>query len=224
MPIVFGQYRKYVFTSWTQPVLTSNSSSSEITITDPNLSGGTVDPNNNYTMTWGSSSFSHIQDVYKAMDADASNGFQLDASNVSDVNNQAFSVFDIEFDKPMKITGFSFSGPVVSGLHDALTFAQVYSIDSEGNATRIFNESASETISDTFPAKKCKKIRICLRPDRDGGSYPCIVKSIVITAEKATSTEEGTAGDHDYYGNTIQAVYCGSTQIDHLYVGNTKVL
>ena len=223
MPIVFGQYRKYVFTSWTQPVLTDNTSSTEFTITDPELSGGTVDPNNNYQMTWGSSPMEDFSNVYKSMDSDINNDFYLQGDNAETTFDQVFTVFDIEFDKPLKISHLSFSGPTVVGYHCSLVFAQVYNVKEDGTIERIFNKIGVDTIEGDITPTICKKIRICLMPNTDNGSFHCLMKSIVITATKATSTTEGTADDYDYFGNTIRKVYYGSTEITDIYSGSTKV-
>ena len=139
---------------------------------------------------------SDFSNIYKSMDSNASNDFYLQGSNVSTMYDQTFTVFDIEFDKPIKISHLYFYGPVVTGLHCSLVFAQVYNVKDDGTIQRIFNKTAVDTIEGDINPTICKKIRICLMPAENNGSYRCLIKSIVITATKATSTTTGTANDY----------------------------
>jgi hypothetical protein len=182
-------YYKSTFGSWTQPTLTSNTSNSSFTISDPKLSGGTI---SGTTMTWGSSAITNTSDVWKAFDSSTSTYFTINKGN------QTFTVFDINFSNYMSISGVTITGNIVSGAASALTGSQIYSINDIGNPTLISTLTTSNVNTHTFTGTRTKKLRICVRPNTDGSSYPTRITNIAITGQVETSTTTSTSSSYDY--------------------------
>ena len=225
MPINYGQYRKYSYVSWTQPVLTSNTSSPEIKISDPFVSGGKVVNNE---MVWGTDGFEYTNNVYLAMDSNTSNYFNLKVPNKqassSERENQTFNVFDMEFDRPIKITKVRAVGMMVSGYASQLTGLWVYKVDGN-NVTRIGYARGGGALEANVNSVIAKKIRICLRPDWDQheDAIKTRITELTITATKGDESVPGTSSDYDYIGTFIGEIYHESTPISKVYRGNKLV-
>ena len=85
-----------------------------------------------------------------------------------------------------------------SGYHCALRRAMGYVINDNGSVgTRLFNISGNNdklTLESDIGSNKTKRLRICLRPDWNNGSYSCQIQEITISAQKAVS---GTSANNE---------------------------
>ena len=193
------KYYKYV--DWTQPVLTSNLSSSTMWLEDPKLSGSKNSSDQTVIETWGSSSMKNASNVYLSMDSNTSNVFTLGSSNVTQATytEQTYDVIDICFPQMMKLTHAKIVCKFQNGYHCALRRVIGYAINYDGTLKKLFNMSGSNDKTtleqDISVSHRTKRFRLCLRPDWNNGSYSCQIQEITITAQKATS---GTSSDYDY--------------------------
>lgn len=184
-------YYKYNYVSWTQPVLTSNTSNSFFTFSDPTLSGSTISTPS--SPTWGSSGVSRYSDIYKTMDSDTGNYFTINNGS------KTYTVFDLQFTDYLKISKIYIKGNVVSGYASAMTGSIIYDMTS-GSPVLISSQTATQENTHTYSTPKIvKKIRICIRPNDDGNNYPSRITDITITATKRSGATESTSSDYDYY-------------------------
>lgn len=196
------KYFKY--SEWTQPVLTSNFSSGEMWLEDPNKTGAKNSSDQTKIETWGSSAMKNFNNVYLALDSNTGNVFTLGASNATQatVNEQTYDVFDVCFSQYMKITHIKIVCKFQSGYHCALRRAMGYVVNDNGSVgTRLFNLSGNNdklTLENDIGSNKTKRLRICLRPDWNNGSYSCQIQEITISAQKAVS---GTSANNDFSEN-----------------------
>ena len=199
------EYFKYTYTSWTQPVLTSNTSDSSFQFIDPKLSGGTIDESTK-VMTWGTSSVTRFTDLYKPFDSSTTDYFTLNNGS------KTFTVFDILFSTKMSISACKIVGHVVSGYASTLTGSQLYSVDSSGHATLLSTVTVSQENNHTINNVVTNRLRICMRPNTDGNSFPSRITNITITAKKVSGTTSGTSSDYDYkvYHDGNSSVHLGS--------------
>lgn len=182
------KYYKYNYANWTRPNLTSNTSDVNFIITDPGLSGGTL---SGTTMTWGTSAVTRFTDVWKAFDNSTSTYFTINNGN------QTFTVFDVIFSTYMKISGVTINGRVVDSQASSLTGSQIYALKDDGSYALLSTKTDKDVNTHTFTATRTRRLRICARPNTDGGSYPSRLTDITITAQKQ-STIESTSSDYDY--------------------------
>lgn len=203
----------YKWDTWTQPELTSNRSSSAMWIEDPHLSGATNNADETEIATWGSTAMGDYNNIYYSMDSSTSNVFTLSSSNINqdDYIYQKYDVFDICFSSWMKITHIKVVCLFSSGHHCALRRVMVYGVNSDQSlGSKLFNDYGSNNKTtlekDVTNTNPWKKIRVCLRPDWNNGSYSCQIKEVIITAEKAIS---GTSSDYNFYidKDVYKAVY-----------------
>lgn len=199
------EYFKYTYTTWTQPVLTSNTSDTSFQLIDPKLSGGTIDDTTKI-MTWGTASVTRFTDLYKSFNSSTTDYFTLNNGS------RTFTVFDILFSTKMSISACTITGNVVSGQASSLTGSQIYSVDSSGKATLLSTSTSSNTNNHTINNVVTNRLRICMRPNTDGNSYPSRITNITITAKKVSGTTSGTASDYDYtvYNDGKASVHLGS--------------
>ena len=183
-------YYKATYGSWTRPNLTSNTSDTSFTISDPKLSGGTINSSN--VMTWGSTAITNTADVWKSFDDSTSTYFTINKGN------QTFTVFDIDFDTYMKVTGVEITGKVVSSAASSLTGSQIYALTDSDGWKLLSTKTDKDVNTHTFTGVRTKKLRICARPNTNGGSYPSRLTNIIITAQKQTATSESTSSDYEY--------------------------
>ena len=193
------KYFKY--TDWTQPVLTSNYSSADMWLEDPNKSGAVTSSDQSQIETWGTSAMKNFGNVYLAMDSNTSNVFTLGASNATQdtYTSQTYDVCDVCFPQNMKITHLKVVCKFQSGYHCALRRVIVYAMNDDGTINkRLFNKSGSNdntTFEGDIGTNKTKRLRFCFRPDWNNGSYSCQIQEITITAQKAIA---GTSSDNSY--------------------------
>ena len=198
------KYYKYVYAAWTQPELTSNTSDSSFKFIDPKLSGGTINDSTK-VMTWGTSSVTRFNDLYRPFNSSTSDNFTLNNGS------RTFTVFDILFSTKMSISACTIVGNVVSSQASSLTGSQLYSVDSSGKATLLSTSTSSNTNTHTINNVVTNRLRICMRPNSDGNTYPSRITKITITARKITGTVAGTSSDYDYkvYNDGNSSVHLG---------------
>ena len=203
------KYYKATYGSWTRPNLTSNTSNTSFTLVDPKLSGGTL---SGTTMTWGTAAVTRFTDVWKSFDNSTSTYFTINNGN------QTFTVFDIIFSDYMKVSGVTITGKVVDSQASSLTGSQIYALtDSEGWKL-LSTKTDKDVNTHTFTGVRTNKLRICARPNTDGGSYPSRLTNITITAQKQTGGTESTSSDYDY------KVGSGSMIFDEVVISKDKIL
>lgn len=191
----------YKYADWTQPVLTSNLSSTTMWLEDPKKSGATNSSDQANIETWGTSAMKKFDNVYYAMDSNTTNVFTLGSSNVTQATytEQTYDVCDVCFSQNLKITHIKVVCKFQSGYHCALRRVIAYAIESDGTVgKRLFNKTGSNdttTLEADVGTNKTRRVRFCFRPDWNNGSYSCQIQEISITAQKPTS---GTSSDYDY--------------------------
>ena len=204
----------YKYTNWTQPLLTSNNSSSEIWIEDPHLTGAQANYNEGSTKieTWGTSPLSSFSNVYKALDSDTNNYFNPDGGTLGSSNEDAqqiYSVIDICFSNYMKITNGQFSCIFVNGYHCALITVIIYLVNEDGSLSQQIFKGRGSNTNTTFSVNmssnntKTKRLRVCLKPSWNNGGWPCQINEITFTGQKAI---ESTSSDYDFY-ETVNKYY-----------------
>ena len=165
--------------SWLPPRLTSNTSNTrEIQFVDPKLSGGTMTDAG--VMTWGSAAIQRFSDVWKAFRGEQAQNMAWIINNGS----MTFTVLDIVFPGAKNITKVEMYCPAISG-YSEVTGVAIYDMSS-GSPVQLkydlTNTNASGTRSYTISRNNVSKLRICIRPNTNGGSYPSLVQRIVIYA------------------------------------------
>lgn len=166
--------------SWLPPRLTSNTSNTrEIWFIDPKLSGGTMTDAG--VMTWGTAAIQRFSDVWKAFRGEQAQ------NNAWTINNgsKTFTVLDIDFSSAKNITGVEIYCPVIGGYHSAVTGVAIYDMSSGSPVQLKYDLSttdASGTRSYSFTRNNVSKLRVCIRPNTDGNSYPSLIQRLVIYA------------------------------------------
>ena len=183
------KYCKYEFQDWTQPVLTSNTSNSSFSFSDPSLSGGKFDETTE-VMTWGSKSITGFSSIYKAFSSSTSDYFSLNAGA------KTCTVFDISFANAIRVSQVYLKGNVVSGYASALTGSQIYSIDENGEAVLLSTVVNTSTNTHEIDNVVTNKLRICARTNTDGSSYRTRITQITITGDEKVAVES-TKDDYD---------------------------
>ena len=199
-----GAVRKYYkWQSWSQPVLTFNGSSQNMWLEDPKLTGASNNSAQTQIEEWGTSPMSYFVNAYKSMDADDNNVFYLSAANrpIEDYTNQTYDVLDICFPKYMKLTHIKVVCKFQNGYHCALHRIIGYALNNDGSlGDRLFVVGGSNTVTtlekDITINHKTRKLRLCLRPDHNNGSYRCQIQEITVTAQQAA---EATSSNYDFY-------------------------
>lgn len=183
------KYCKYEFQDWTQPVLTSNTSNSSFSFSDPSLSGGKFDETTE-VMTWGSKSITSFSSIYKAFSSSTSDYFTLNGGN------KTCTVFDISFENPIRVSQVYLKGNVVSGYASVLTGSQIYSVNENEEAVLLSTVVKTSTNTHEIDNVVTNKLRICARTNTDGASYRTRITQITITGDEKVAVES-TKNDYD---------------------------
>ena len=166
--------------SWLPPRLTSNTSNTgEIQFVDPKLSGGTMTDAG--VMTWGSAAITRFDKVWTAFRGEAAE------NNAWIINNgsKTFTVLDIVFPIAKNITRVEIYCPVVYGYYSAVTGVAIYDMSSGSPVQLKYDTEATDssgTRAYNFTRNNVSKLRVCIRPNSDGNSYPSLVQRMVIYA------------------------------------------
>lgn len=164
--------------SWLPPRLTSNTSNTgEIQFIDPKLSGGTMTDAG--VMTWGSAAIQRFDQVWTAFRGERASNKAWIINNGS----KTFTVLDIVFPKAKNIHQIEMYCPVVESHNSAVTGVAIYDMSS-GSPVQLKYDltSTSGTRNYAISRNNVSKLRICIRPDTDGNSYPSLVQRLVIYA------------------------------------------
>lgn len=185
--------------SWLPPRLTSNTSNTrEIWFVDPKLSGGTMTDAG--VMTWGTAAIQRFDKVWTAFRGEQA------SNNAWIINNgsKTFTVLDIVFPGAKNITGLQMYCPLISGHYSNVTGVAFYDMSSGSPVLLKYDLSttnASGTRSYSFTRNNVSKLRVCIRPNTDGNSYPSLIQRLVIYAGNggkapyAVSWDENSTGD-----------------------------
>lgn len=181
--------------SWLPPRLTSNTSNtSEIQFIDPKLSGGTMTDAG--VMTWGSAAIQRFNKVWTAFRGEQA------SDNAWIINNgsKTFTVLDIVFPGAKSITGLQMYCPVIGGYYSNVTGVAIYDMSSGSPVLLKYDLSttnASGTRSYSFTRNNVSKLRVCIRPDTNGNSYPSLVQRLVIYAGKSDKAPYAVTWDEN---------------------------
>lgn len=166
--------------AWLPPRLTSNTSNTgEIQFIDPKLSGGTMTDAG--VMTWGTSAIQRFDKVWTAFRGEQAQ------NNAWIINNgsKTFTVLDIVFPGAKNINTVEMYCPVVGGYYSAVTGVAIYDMSS-GSPVQLKYDLTTTNASGTrfynFTRNNVSKLRVCIRPNDDGNSYPSLIQRLVIYA------------------------------------------
>ena len=98
----------------------------------------------------------------------------------------------------MSVTGVTINGKVVDSQASSLTGSQIYALKDDGTYALLSTKTDKDVNTHSFTAVRTRRLRICARPNTDGGSYPSRLTDITITAQKQTGGTESTSSDYDY--------------------------
>lgn len=198
--------------SWLPPRLTSNTSNTgEIWFVDPKLSGGTMTDAG--VMTWGTAAIQRFDKVWTAFRGEQAQ------NNAWIINNgsKTFTVLDIVFPGAKNITGLQMYCPVIGGYYSNVTGVAIYDMSS-GSPVQLkvdlSTTNASGTRSYSFTRNNVSKLRVCIRPDTDGNSYPSLVQRLVIYGKVYTSDTKlpnYIGANYVTYQYKVRKVTSGST-------------
>lgn len=180
--------------SWNPPRLTSNTSNlGEIRFIDPKLSGGTMTDNG--VMTWGTAAIQRFDQVWTAFRGEQS------ANNAWIINNgsKTFTVLDIVFPGAKNITGLEMYCPL-SGYYTSVTGVAFYDMSSGSPVLLKYDLSttnATGSRSYSFTRNNVSKLRVCIRPDDNGNSYPSLVQRLAIYAGNGGKAPYAVAWDEN---------------------------
>ena len=165
---------------WLPPRLTSNTSNTgEIQFVDPKLSGGTMTDAG--VMTWGTAAIQRFDKVWTAFRGEQAS----DNSWIINNGSKTFTVLDIVFPRAKNITGLQMYCPAIGGYYSNVTGVAFYDMSSGSPVLLKYDFSTtneSGTRSYSFTRNNVSKLRVCIRPDTDGNSYPSLVQRLVIYA------------------------------------------
>lgn len=181
--------------TWLPPRLTSNTSNTrEIYFIDPKLSGGTMTDAG--VMTWGSAAIQRFDQVWTAFRGEQAQNKAWIINNGS----KTFTVLDMVFPGAKDITRVEMYCPVVSGQYSAVTGVAIYDMSS-GSPVQLkydlTNTDASGTRSYAISRNNVSKLRICIRPNTDGNSYPSLVQRLVIYASNGGKAPYAVSWDEN---------------------------
>lgn len=185
------KYYKHQYEDWTQPVLTSFMTDASFQFIDPNLSGGKVDDSTG-VMTWGSAPVQRFTDIYKCFNSSTSDYWAVNGGN------RIFSVFDILFGNPIKLSQIYIKGKVINSTASSLTGSQIYNVKPTGEVELLSTTADTQENTHVFDDILVDRIRVCVRPNSDGGSYPTRITEITITGQEQIAVESSEA-DYDAY-------------------------
>lgn len=166
--------------AWIPPRLTSNTSNTgEIQFVDPELSGGTMTDAG--VMTWGTAAIQRFDQVWTAFRGEQSTNKAWKINNGS----KTFTVLDIVFPTAKNITQVEIYCPVIGGYYSEVTGVAIYDMSS-GSPVQLKYDltftNSSGTRKYTISRNNVSKLRICIRPNANGNSYPSLVQRLVIYA------------------------------------------
>lgn len=181
--------------TWIPPRLTSNTSNTgEIQFIDPKLSGGTMTDAG--VMTWGSAAIQRFDKVWTAFRGEAAQ------NNAWIINNgsKTFTVLDIVFPGAKNITRVEMYCPVVGGYYSEVTGVAIYDMSS-GSPVQLkydlTNTDASGTRNYAISRNNVSKLRICIRPNTNGNSYPSLVQRLIIYASNGGKAPYAVSWDEN---------------------------
>lgn len=180
---------------WVPPRLTSNTSNlREIYFMDPKLSGGTMTDAG--VMTWGTEAIQRFFKVWTAFRGEQAQ------NNAWVINNgsKTFTVLDIVFTGAKNITNVEMYCPVIPNYNSAVTGVAIYDMSSGSPVQLIYDLTStndSGTRSYTISRNNVSKLRLCIRPNTDGGSYPSMVQRIVIYASNGKKAPYAVSWDEN---------------------------
>lgn len=199
-----------------EPRLTSNTSNTgEIQFIDPKLSGGTMTDAG--VMTWGSAAIQRFDRVWTAFRGEQSPNKAWLINNGS----KTFTVLDIVFPGAKNITGLQMYCPLIGGYYSNVTGVAIYDMSS-GSPVQLkvdlSTTNASGTRSYSFTRNNVSKLRVCIRPNTDGNSYPSLIQRLVIYAGNGgnvntydTKLPNFIGADYVTYQYKVRKVTSGST-------------
>lgn len=180
---------------WLPPRLTSNTSNTgEIQFVDPKLSGGTMTDAG--VMTWGTAAIQRFDKVWTAFRGEQA------SNNAWIINNgsKTFTVLDIVFPGAKNITGLQMYCPAIGGYYSNVTGVAIYDMSS-GSPVQLkvdlSTTNASGTRSYSFTRNNVSKLRVCIRPNTDGNSYPSLIQRLVIYAGNSGKAPYAVTWDGD---------------------------
>lgn len=180
IPSYYQQHWDAESWSWLPPRLTSNTSNTEeIQFIDPKLSGGTMTDAG--VMTWGSEAIQRFDQVWTVFRGEQGTNKSWIINNGS----KTFTVLDIVFPGAKNITGLQMYCPVISNHHSDVTGVAIYDMSSGSPVQLKFDLSITDksgTRSYSFIRNNVSKLRVCIRPNNEGGRYPSLIQRLVIYA------------------------------------------
>lgn len=189
---------------WLPPRLTSNTSNTgEIQFVDPKLSGGTMTDAG--VMTWGSAAIQRFDKVWTAFRG------ELASNNAWIINNgsKTFTVLDIVFPEAKNITGLQMYCPVIGGYYSNVTGVAIYDMSSGSPVQLKVDLSTTNASGDrlyNFTRNNVSKLRVCIRPDSDGNSYPSLVQRLVIYAGNGGKAPYAVTWDGNGTGDRVTII------------------
>lgn len=186
---------------WVPPRLTSNTSNTgEIQFVDPKLSGGTMTDAG--VMTWGTAAIQRFSDVWKAFRGEQASNNAWIINN----GNRIFTVLDIVFPSAKNITKVEMYCPVIGGYHSAVTGVAIYDMSSGSPVQLKYDTSSSGTRAYNFTRNNVTKLRVCIRPDSNGGGWPSLVQRIVIYASNGGKAPYAVSWDENGDSSRVTAI------------------
>lgn len=179
--------------SWLPPRLTSNTSNTgEIQFVDPKLSGGTMTDAG--VMTWGTAAIQRFDKVWTAFRGEQA------SNNAWIINNgsKTFTVLDIVFPGAKNITQVEMYCPVIGGYYSAVTGVAFYDMSS-GSPVQLKYDLTSQSGSRNYTLNRnnVSKLRVCIRPNNDGNSYPSLIQRLVIYANNGGKAPYAVSWDEN---------------------------
>ncbi len=170
----------YKYGTWSQATTVSGLLG-QISISDPQLSGSTIDTPT--SPTFSNQSITDYQSI--------TNPFIKNGYFTVNKGSKTYSVIDLYFSNKLKISKIYINGSVVVGYASSITGSIIYDISS-GTPVHVSTQSSANTNTHTF-SRTCTAIRICIRPDNNGDRYPSRITEITITAQQRV---EGSPTDY----------------------------
>lgn len=208
--------------SWLPPRLSSNTSSlGEIRFIDPKLSGGTMTDAG--VMTWGSAAIQRFNQVWTAFRGEQASNKAWIINNGS----KTFTVLDIIFPGTKNITGLQMYCPVISNYYSSVTGVAIYDMSS-GSPVQLkvdlstTNDSGMRSYS--FTRNNVSKLRVCIRPNTDGDSFPSLIQRLVIYASNGRKAPYAVSWDENSTEDRVTVITGtgekSSTKMWHAFDGD----
>lgn len=210
--------------SWLPPRLTSNTSNTrEIWIIDPKLSGGTMTDAG--VMTWGTAAIQRFNKVWTAFRGEQASNNAWIINN----GNKTFTVLDIVFPGAKNITGLQIYCPKQASHYSDVTGVAFYDMSSGSPVLLKYDLSttnASGTRSYSFTRNNVSKLRVCIRPDSNGNSYPSLVQRLVIYAGNGGKAPHAVTWDENSTEDRVTVITGSgeksSTKMWHAFDGDNS--